>query len=486
MGSTDRATSFLPYVLRQGKWLVGIVVLTLLISAAGALQPWPVKILVDYGLRGVTQPPALRGLLESAGMADTSYALIFVAAALSIVLFAVNSVLAVGLSLAWSMAGQRMVYDLAGDVFARLQRLSLRFHSRRGVGDSLSRLMDDTWCIYSLADGLLIAPIQHILTLGMMIVIGFMLDPLLALLAIAVAPFLAASSWYFGPRLKQQSHSLREARSRLVGIVHQTLAALPVVHAFRTESRNVAEFRALADKSVLLEQRSTITGSSYGLVNGLITTGGLAVVLYVGGLRVVSGAISLGTMLVFVAYVRQMQGATGGLFEIFTKLKAAQASIERLQEILHSDDEIRELPDAQTLASHRNIVRGEVRFENVTFGYESGRAILENINLIARPGEMIALVGPTGAGKSTLVSLIPRFFDPWQGQVTLDGVDLRTLKLDSLRQSISIVLQEPFLLPITVAENIAYGNPAATRQAIIDAAIAASCRRVHLSIFGRL
>jgi ATP-binding cassette subfamily B protein/subfamily B ATP-binding cassette protein MsbA len=256
-------------------------------------------------------------------------------------------------------------------------------------------------------------------------------------------------------------------------MVHQTLGALPVVQAFQTEDRNVAKFRAQTDKSVILEQRGTFTGSSYGLVNGLITTGGLAIVLYVGGLRVLSGAISLGTMLVFVAYVRQMQGATGGLFQIFAKLKAAQASIERLQEILHSDDEIQELSDAQEVATHRSIGRGEVRFENVMFGYEPGRAVLEGINLTAHPGEMIALVGPTGAGKSTLVSLIPRFFDPWHGQVMLDGIDLRNLKLDGLRQSVSIVLQESFLLPISVAENIAYGNPDATRQEIIAAATAA-------------
>ena len=292
--------------------------------------------------------------LTRLGLPDTSLALILLAAGMSVGLFVLNSALGVGLSIAWSMAGQRMVYDLAGDVFARLQRLSIRFHSRRSVGDSLSRLMEDSWCIYSLADGLLMAPIQHIFTLGMMISIGFLLDPLLATLAIAVAPLLAASSWYFGPRLKRRSHLLREARSRLVSLVHQSLGALPVVQAFGTEDRNSAEFRRLAADTIVLEQRGSLIGSSYGLINGLITTAGLALVLYVGGLRVLSGAISLGTMLVFVAYVRQMQGATGGLFEVFTKLKTAQASIERLQEILHSDDLDTEAPNAVALPMSSN------------------------------------------------------------------------------------------------------------------------------------
>ena len=450
-----------------------IAVLTVLTSAVAALQPWPMKMLVDYGLGSGQLPLNLRVLLEHIGLPPNSLTMILVAAATSVGLFAVNSALAVGLSLSWSMAGQRMVYHVAGEVFARLQRLSLLFHRRRSVGDSLSRLMEDTWCIYSLADGLLMAPIQHILTLGMMIGIGYMLDPLLATVAIAVAPLLAVSSWHFGPRLKRRSHLLREARSRLLSVVHQTLSALPVVQAFGTEERNTAHFLDLAGTAVVLEQRRGLVGSTYGLINGLLQTAGLALVLYVGGVRVLSGAIPLGTLLVFVAYVRQMQGASGGLFQIFTKLKEAQASVERLQDILSSEEIIRELPNAQPLPLPSNVRRGEVRLENVTFGYEPGRAVLENVTLTARPGETIALVGPTGAGKSTLVSLIPRFFDPWQGRVTFDGVDVSHLKLDSLRQAISIVLQEPFLLPLTIAENIAYGRPAATREEIIEAAIAA-------------
>jgi len=148
------------------------------------MQPWPIKVLVDYGLRGAPAPRAVRSLMDGIGLHQNSATFIVLAAVMSLVLFAINSALAVVLSIAWSMAGQQMVYDLAGDVFARLQRLSLRFHSRRSVGDSLSRLMEDSWSIYSLADGLLIAPIQHILTLAMMIWIGFFLDPLLAALAL--------------------------------------------------------------------------------------------------------------------------------------------------------------------------------------------------------------------------------------------------------------------------------------------------------------
>src|SRR5436190_3018859 len=214
-------------------------------------------------------------------------------------------------------------------------------------------------------------------------------------------------------------------------------------------------------------------GSSYGLVNGLITTVGVAVTLGGGGARVLAGVIPLGTLLVFVAYVRQLQGASGGLFTIFAQLKTAEASLDRLLDILESDELVRDSVHARPL--HRR-VRGEqglVVFEHVSFGYESDRPVLQDVTLEARPGEVIALVGPTGAGKSTLASLIPRFFDPWQGRITFNGVDIRQVTLASLRENISIVLQEPFLLPLTIADNIAYGRPDASRDEIVAAAVSA-------------
>ena len=222
-----------------------------------------------------------------------------------------------------------------------------------------------------------------------------------------------------------------------------------------------------------LIQKGNLLGSGYGLINGLITTSGVAAVLYVGGVRVLSGAIPLGTLLVFLVYVKQMQDASGGLFKIFAQLKTAEASVDRIMEVMDSDDMIREPAHPTPLPDRPHGQRGHIRFDHVTFGYEPDQPVLKEVSFEAQPGEVIALVGATGAGKSTLLSMIPRFFDPQAGQITFDGIDLRQLKIAELRKQVSIVLQEPFLMPLSIADNIAYGRSGACRESIIAAAVAA-------------
>jgi len=469
-GSIRRFGKLLRYAFREWRWIVAIVVLTALAAVMTAVSPWPMKLLVDYALGTTAAPPALEAILGKLGVESGRGTLVVLAALTSLAIFAINSLLGMGLNLSWNVCGQRMVYSLAADLFARLQRLSLLFHRRRTVGDSLSRLTGDTWCIYSVTDGLLVAPIQQAITLAVMITIGFALDPVLAWLALAVAPLLALSSRYFGKRLKVRAKLGREAQSRLMSFVHQTLRSLPLVKTFGTELRNSRSYARLAGEAVHLAQRGTLLGSAYGLVNGLITTAGVALVLYVGSSRVLSGAIPLGTLLVFLSYVRRMETASGAMFKIYTKLKAVEASVDRILEVMDSDELVRDAPGAGPLPGPH---RGHVRFEDVTFGYEAGQPVLHNVCFEALPGQTIALVGPTGAGKSTVASLIARFFDPWTGRITFDGADAREVTLSSLRAQTSVVFQDAFLLPLTVAENIAYGRPLASRDEIVEAAAAA-------------
>lgn len=462
----------LPYALGQWRWLTAIAVLTLVSSLTVALQPWPLKILVDHTAGGLPVPQSLAGALGWMGLEVRPSTLVWSAALASLAIFGVTSLLELGLSWSWAVAGQRMVRGLAHDVFARLQRRSFRYHERHPVGDSLDRLTADTWCVYKLTDGLLIAPAQKTITLITLGAVAWQLNRDLAVCSLAMAPLMAWASLKFGQPLKERARTAREARARLVSFVHQTLSSIPVVQAFAAENRNWDRFHELADDAVTVSQRSTLLTSYYGLVTGLITVTGTAVILFVGGRQVLAGALTLGGFMVFLAYLRTLQGAAESLLTLYGTLKPLEASMDRVIEVLESDaDEIRERPATVALPGRP---KGQVRFHEVTFGYEPGRPVIQRVSFEVQPGETIALVGATGAGKTTLTSLIPRFYDPWSGTITLDGQDLRDFGLAELRAQVATVFQEAYLLPLSVADNIAYGRPGATRDEIVCAAEAAN------------
>jgi ATP-binding cassette subfamily B protein/subfamily B ATP-binding cassette protein MsbA len=194
----------------------------------------------------------------------------------------------------------------------------------------------------------------------------------------------------------------------------------------------------------------------------------------VGGFQVLNGALSVGSLLVFLSYVAALYSPMEALAYLPASYAAASARARRVMEVLDADREVRDRPGAMVLAEDRRGERGHIQLEDVSFGYESARPVLHAISLDVQRGETIALVGPTGAGKTTLASLIPRFFDPWEGRVMLDGRDIRDIELESLRRQVALVLQDPFLLPLTAAENIAYGRPEASREEIVAAAEAAN------------
>ncbi|HEX5767835.1 MAG TPA: ABC transporter ATP-binding protein [Burkholderiales bacterium] len=447
------------YALGHWPSLLAILSLSLALSALAALQPWPLKILVDYGL-------------GAAGPAQPRY--VVLAALAGLALFAATAALDAAVTRAWSALGQRMVYDLAGDLFLRLQRLSLLFHARRHVGDSITRITSDAWCVHAVTDSILISPARHLFALASVGALAWQLDPGLTWLTITVAPLLAVSAWYFGAHLKGFERRKIEAQARLASFLQQLLGAMPLVQAFAAAPRNRKLFGALAADVVKANRAAAAVGSAYSGVNAVSVTLGMALVLYVGGQRVLAHELSLGSLLVFVAYLRTLDAASRGLLATYGKLRASEVSIERVLEIMDATEAVVDAPGARTLSEPRPAHGGHLVFERVSFAYEPGRPVIKEVSLELEPGETVALVGHTGAGKSTLASLVPRFFDPLGGRVLLDGVDLRGIQLASLRAQVAVVLQEPFLLPLTVAENIGYGSPSASRDEIIAAAVAAN------------
>jgi ATP-binding cassette subfamily B protein/subfamily B ATP-binding cassette protein MsbA len=465
-----RYLRILAYAVREWPVLAGILALALAWSSLAALQPWPLKILVDSAIGGQPLPAPVAAWFAGAGIEPGSAALIALAGAASMVLFVALFALDAGLVMGWSVAGQRVVYRLATAIFARLQRLSLRFHAGQPVGDSIERITTDSWCVYAVADNLLVVPARHLTLFATTGAIAWQLDPGLALLMLVAVPALAASAVFFRQRLKQRALLSREARSRLTAFVQQVLGAVPMVQAFGLAPRNRQVFAGHALDVVGAARRSSLAASSFNAVNGMATALALALVVFVGGLHVQRGELSLGSLLVFIAYARSLQSASLGLLTAFAKLRAADASVDRVLETLGSDAAVVERPDARPLPARRGAGGARQQFRAVRFGYEPGEPVLDGIDLDIAPGETVALVGATGAGKSTLAALVARFHDPWSGAVLIDGIDLRDLQLSSLRREIALVLQEPFILPLSVAGNIAYGRPQATRDEVIAAA----------------
>jgi len=466
----SRYKPLLSHIFRQWPRLAVILVFTAISAASSALQPWPLKLLVDHALGNESVPEFLREALDIISVGITPIVLIVVAACASLGLFVFNSAMDVILSFTWTSAGQRMVFDLACEVFHRLQRFSFAYHARRGIGDSLSRLTGDTYCLYGLAHGLLVGPAHQILTILSMGLVAWRLDPGLTTITLIAIPALAASAMFFGEKLQRTTAVTREAESRLLTFVHQTLTAIPLVQAFGTRMLNRRAFHRLAQDATLATQRGSLFSNVYGMVNGLALTMGSALVLFFGGKRVLADAMSVGDLIVFLSYLRSWHDATQELLRTYGNLRSVKASVERVMEVLGAPEEVKETPGARPLPPAKSPKGRVVRLEGVTFGYEEGRPVLEDIWLEARPGEMVAIVGPSGAGKSTLVSLIPRFFDPWEGKVTMDGHDVRYYSLSSVRAQVALVMQDPFLMPVSIAENIAYGRPNATQREIEEAA----------------
>jgi len=455
----------LRYVGPHWQLLAFLFLLTILAAGLTAFQPIPLKWLADNVLGTLPIPRALDFILNLFALKPAPQSILPVVVLAGLGLFALSSTLDAVLTWAWTFMGRRMVYDLAQDLFARLQRRSLLFHSRNSVGDSISRITGDSWCVYQVVDSLLFAPLHALLVTGAMIFIMAQLDAKLTVIALITAPLMTAASLLAGKQLRAAAKIKREIESRIQSHLQQTLAGIPVVQAFGQE-REQNRFQEFTDASIRIQERSVLIGSLNGLSSGLISTVGSGLILWVCALQVRGGGMGVGSLLLFVYYLNVLQEQFKIFAGLYTTAQTLSANVDRLHVVLDATPEIANLPNAPALPA----VRGHVQIENVTVGYAAGQTALRDVSVEALPGQTIAIVGPTGAGKSTLVSLIPRFIDPWSGRVLIDGHDLRQVQLRTVRDQVALMLQEPFLFPFSIADNIAYGRPGASREEIEAAA----------------
>ncbi len=464
--SLRRQLGLLRYVGPHWRSLV-VLVLTMLVNVAlDLLRPWPLKLLVDNVLGGKAIPHALTLL---PGAAHPHGLLVWVVVG-TVAIFLAGTVVGMLYTYTSLRLGQKMTYDLAGDLFRHLQRLSLVFHSRRPVGDMIARVTGDSYCLSNLVTDAAVPVIQSVALLISMVTVMWFLQPELTLLAVAVIPLMAIVIKLLGRPIRERTRERRDLEGRMMSVVEQTLTAVPAVQAFTREDHEHRQFRAYADRTVAAYLRATFAGMWFELGAGLVTTIGTAVVFYVGAELALRGELTVGTIIVFASYLSSLYDPIDSMTHTTQTVQVASAQADRVLEVFEVAPEVSDGPGARDI----RLDAGSVRYENVSFGYKPGRPVLKQISFEARPGETVAIVGPTGAGKTTLANLLVRFFDPWSGRITIAGHDIRDIRVRCLRQQIALVLQDPFIFPFTVAENIAYGRPNARREEIVAAARAAN------------
>lgn len=455
--------------LAQRKLLASAIGLTAVAALVTVLKPWPLKILADVALGQNDRSDSIISLLGLATNPEPAM-IIIVAAVASLVVAGLNTANDAGLAWTWTVLGQRLARRLSTDVFARLLHMPLAALGRFQQGDLLSRLSTDTWALSKLMNSLLITPATTLLTVVVMFFVSFRLDPELAFYSAVTAPLMAVATVFFSRKIRTQNRQTREAQGRFASFVQQTLTAMPLVQVFDTSERNSKRLSELGDEALNLTERGLLLTRSRALITGLISVSGSAVVLYLGGKKALAGEISVGTALVFISYLRATQGALESLLRLYGSLQPLFVGLERVFEILRPSPE--ELAtELSTPSKHPSFNSGPpITFENVGFSYRPGEPVVQNFNLHIKAGESVALVGTSGAGKSTILSLIPRLYDPQEGRVLVDGIDLREIDLGSYREQIAYVFQDTFLLRRSVRENIAYGRPEAGMAEIVTAA----------------
>jgi ATP-binding cassette subfamily B multidrug efflux pump len=373
---------------------------------------------------------------------------------------------------------QAVAYDLRNDLYSKIQRLSFSYHDRNQTGQLMVRATDDVEKVRLFIGQGLLQLVGALLLLTGTLVLLFATNVTLAWTAIPILPIAMVIFAVFGSRAQPMFKELQIRLSGLNTLLQENLAGIKVIKAFTREKQQQAKFRSAADG--LLGQAISVARLFTFLfpVIFLIANLGQAAILYVGGKQIIAGALSLGVWQEFSLYLLYLFFPIAQLSFIIAQFGQAAASADRIFEILDARSDIVDKPDAIELP----VVQGEVAFENVTFRYfGGGQPVLKDVSFEAHPGQRIALLGATGSGKSTIINLLPRFYDPSQGRITVDGHDLRDLKLDSLRKQIGIVLQETTLFSGTIRENIAFGRPDANDEDIVAAAKAAQAHEFILS-----
>src|SRR5437868_1753705 len=434
-------------------------------SATDLLEPWPLKVVFDYVFGSKQMPGWMADILNRTVGLDRIAVLNFAAIAV-ILIAAVSAVSTYAEKYLTTSVGQRVMHDLRLTLYNHIQRLSLSFFAEQKTGDLIVRMTSDIDAVQDFVSSALLGILVNVLTLLGMLGVMFYLDWRFTLISLAVAPALFILVYSFTRRIKNNARLVKKKEGEIASVVQESLSAVRLIKAFARED---FESRRLDEKSLESVETALLARSVKAKLTPLVEVTvalGTCLVLWYGARLVLAGEISAGALIVFILYLGKMYKPMRDLSKMTDTVSKASVGFERIREVLDTESQVRDLPGARRAPPFR----GRIQFEGVSFAYNREQPVLKDIDLVVEPGEFVALVGPTGSGKSTLISLIPRFYDPTEGRVGIDGVDIRSFTLRSLRDQISYVLQETYLFRATARANIAYGKPSASRSEIIRAA----------------
>lgn len=450
-----------------------ILALSILEIGLAALAPWPLKVIVDYVLNDLPLPAAMAGLVPAAVATSTLSVLVLVVVAGLFIQIA-NEVTRMIHTQMQVQVAQRVVHTLRSKLLAHLQALPLRYHVLTPTADSVYRLDADAHCVDDLIIGGVFPLTLATLNLAVMFAVLVYMDLTLALLSLLVAPFLYVCLRFHSLTMLERAERVKGLEATLIERAFEVLSSVAAVKSFTRERHELEHFARVGDDTMRARLKLTWQESLFSVAVTAITLAGTALILVVGGLHVVNGTLTLGSLLVVIAYLAAVYDPISAITHSTGSLQQAVVSTRRVREIFAIIPEVVDVLDGVDASG----ITGHVRFDAVSFAYKDERNVLDSISFEAKPGELVALVGLTGAGKTTIASLIPRFFEPSAGRVFIDDVDVSRYKLRSLREQIALVPQQPVLFTGTIADNIRYGRLEAS-----DADVEAAARDANVHDF---
>ena len=455
---------FRPFALATA----GGVGLTLVSIGFNLLKPWPFKFIVDGVLDSSAGTAETRVLLKEWFGATSPTLVVFWLCLAMVLISLLAGLVNLGSNYLFVRVGLQSLLKLRTDLYTALQNLPLKFHDSRRSADSSFRVAYDSQSIQTIYNKGFATVLSSVVMLVATFFVMVRMNWPLTLASLAILPPVVWAIRYYAVRVRNQSTDIHERESDLLTIAQEGLSQIRMVHAFGRESFEVDQFRRRASRSLEANMKLNMTSVASALVVGTLMAAGTALMYYIGSLQVMNPAASftLGDLLVFSSYLLMLYQPLEQLTYTAWALEGAAAGAQRCFEVLDRQDDVPDAPDAVDLKG----VRGRIEFAGVGFGYTEERGVLQDINFTIEPGQTVAFVGGTGTGKSTLLSLVPRFYDPTGGTVSLDGRDLRSITKKSLRSHIGMVLQDTLLFSTTIRENIAYGKPGATDAEIEEAA----------------